>query len=70
MEALVSQIFSVGFGIIVPEIPWKLIGLVWVYLIVWLFIIGLVRIGIDHVLENRSARRAMSIDVVNERLFR
>ncbi|AMM86643.1 plasma-membrane proton-efflux P-type ATPase [Martelella sp. AD-3] len=59
-----------GFGIIVPEIPWKLIGLVWVYLIVWLFIIGLVRIGIDHVLENRSARRAMSIDVVNERLFR
>ncbi|TNB47814.1 plasma-membrane proton-efflux P-type ATPase [Martelella lutilitoris] len=59
-----------GFGIIVPEIPWRLIGFVWIYLIVWLFIIGLVRIGIDHVLENRSARRAMSIDVVNERLFR
>ncbi|WP_319517462.1 plasma-membrane proton-efflux P-type ATPase [uncultured Martelella sp.] len=59
-----------GFGILVPQIPWKLIGLVWVYLIVWLFIIGLVRIGIDHVLENRSARRAMSIDVVNKRLFR
>ncbi len=70
---LATQLVAVlmcGFGIIVPEIPWKLIGLVWVYLIVWLFIIGLVRIGIDHVLENRSARRAMSIDVVNERLFR
>ncbi|WP_180900877.1 plasma-membrane proton-efflux P-type ATPase [Martelella soudanensis] len=59
-----------GFGILVPKISWLLIGLVWVYLIFWLFVLGLVRIGIDHVLENRSARRAMSIDVVNERLFR
>nr|WP_272211923.1 HAD-IC family P-type ATPase [Marinicella sp. W31]MDC2877813.1 HAD-IC family P-type ATPase [Marinicella sp. W31] len=70
---LATQLVAVlmcGFGILVPQIPWKLIGFVWVYLIVWLFIIGLVRIGIDHVLENRSARRAMSIDVVNERLFR
>jgi len=33
-------------------------------------VLGLVRVGIDYVLENRSARRAMSIDVVNERLFR
>ena len=59
-----------GFGILVPQIPWLVIGLVWVYLIAWLFVLGLVRIGIDHVLENRSARRAMSIDVMNERLFR
>ncbi|AJY47666.1 plasma-membrane proton-efflux P-type ATPase [Martelella endophytica] len=59
-----------GFGILVPQIPWLTIGLVWIYLLVWLFIIGGVRIGIDHVLENRSARRAMSIDVVNARLNR
>ncbi|MEO1985773.1 MAG: plasma-membrane proton-efflux P-type ATPase [Martelella sp.] len=59
-----------GFGILVPQIPWLLIGLVWVYLIIWLFVLGFVRVGIDYVLENRSARRAMSIDVVNERLFR
>ena len=59
-----------GFGILVPQIPWLTIGLVWVYLIAWLFVIGGVRIGIDHVLENRSARRAMSVNFVNERLNR
>ncbi|WP_174801590.1 plasma-membrane proton-efflux P-type ATPase [Martelella limonii] len=59
-----------GFGILVPKIPWLLIGLVWLYLIAWLFVLGVVRIAIDNMLENRSARRAMSIDVVNARLNR
>lgn len=58
-------VFMCGFGILVPQIPWSLIGLVWVYLLVWLFIMGGVRVAIDHVLDNRSARRARSIKYVN-----
>jgi len=68
---VLTQLIAVlmcGFGILVPQISWKLIGLVWIYLIAWLFVIGLVRIAIDHVIENRSARRAMSIEVMNARL--
>ncbi|TCT42884.1 plasma-membrane proton-efflux P-type ATPase [Martelella mediterranea] len=68
---VLTQLIAVlmcGFGVLVPQISWKLIGLVWIYLIAWLFVIGLVRIAIDHVIENRSARRAMSIEVMNARL--
>ncbi|WP_176085204.1 plasma-membrane proton-efflux P-type ATPase [Martelella sp. HB161492] len=66
----VAAVLMCGFGILVPQLPWRLIGLVWCYLLIWLFILGFIRLGIDTVLENRSLRRAMSIELINARLNR
>jgi len=41
-----TQILTVlmcGFGWLVPAIPWSIIGLVWLYMIVWMFALDLVK---------------------------
>ncbi|MFA0812527.1 plasma-membrane proton-efflux P-type ATPase [Microbulbifer epialgicus] len=41
-----TQILTVlmcGFGWLVPAIPWHIIGLVWLYMILWMFILDLVK---------------------------
>ncbi|QDU64510.1 Magnesium-transporting ATPase, P-type 1 [Planctomycetes bacterium Pan216] len=42
-----TQIFAVlmcGFGWLVPVIPWPMIGLVWIYNIIWMFVIEFVKL--------------------------
>ncbi len=66
-----TQILAVlmcGFGWIVPAIPWALIGWVWAYILLWLAVLGVVRIGLERFLDFRSARRARSVEIVQERL--
>jgi len=38
-----------GFGILVPAIPWYLIGIVWLYNIVWMFILDFVKLMVTRV---------------------
>ncbi|WP_020414401.1 plasma-membrane proton-efflux P-type ATPase [Microbulbifer variabilis] len=41
-----TQILTVlmcGFGWLVPAIPWSIIGLVWLYMIIWMFALDLVK---------------------------
>ncbi|HRD93474.1 MAG TPA: plasma-membrane proton-efflux P-type ATPase [Accumulibacter sp.] len=57
-----------GFGLLVPAIPWKLIGWVWVYLIAWLFILGGVRMIYDRFASYRTARHMKSVELVNQSL--
>ncbi|WP_444911615.1 plasma-membrane proton-efflux P-type ATPase [Microbulbifer sp. PAAF003] len=41
-----TQAFTVlmcGFGWLVPAIPWTIIGLVWLYMIIWMFFLDLVK---------------------------
>ncbi|GAB2888526.1 plasma-membrane proton-efflux P-type ATPase [Microbulbifer echini] len=41
-----TQILTVlmcGFGWLVPAIPWRIIGLVWLYMILWMFILDLIK---------------------------
>jgi H+-transporting ATPase len=33
-----------AFGILVPELPWSLIGVVWLYVLVWMVVIDLVKL--------------------------
>jgi len=57
-----------GFGWLVPKLPWELIGLVWAYNIVWMFVMDIVKLGIYHLLENRGKHKRRFLDMVNRRL--
>ncbi len=57
-----------GLGWLVPAIPWKLIGWVWVYLIAWLFLLGGVRLIYDRFAHYRTARHMKHAALVNQSL--
>jgi H+-transporting ATPase len=44
-------------GWLVPPIPWKLIGLIWAYNLVWMVVIDLVKVSFIHRWEEREAGR-------------
>ena len=46
-------------GWLIPAIPWRLIGFIWVYNLVWLFIVDLVKLGEHRSIDRRRAGRAM-----------
>ncbi len=64
----VAAALMCGFGWLVPAIPWKLIGWVWVYLIAWLFILGGVRLIYDRFASYRTARHLKHTALVNQSL--
>jgi H+-transporting ATPase len=56
---LATQAFAVlmtGFGWLMPALPWKLIGWVWVYNLVWMVVLDLIKLGVYRVLDGRSRR--------------
>lgn len=68
LAILATQALAVlmcGFGWLVPKISWTAIGWIWVYLLVWLGILGIVRIATERAIENRLHRRARSAEIVN-----
>ncbi|MGY3618281.1 plasma-membrane proton-efflux P-type ATPase [Bradyrhizobium sp. USDA 10063] len=68
---LLTQILAVamcGFGWLVPSTPWTLIGWVWVYNIVWMFVLGGIRMLAEHLAAYRTARQAKSARMVNQSL--
>ena len=46
-----------AFGILVPELPWTLIGIVWVYVLVWMVVIDLLKLLYYRLLDQRDAVR-------------
>ncbi len=54
-----------GFGWLVPQIPWKTIAWVWGYNLVWLLLLGGVRVGAQRLLDDVTARRRRSVAIVN-----
>jgi H+-transporting ATPase len=68
---LLTQIVAVlmcGFGVLVPSIPWTLIGWVWAYNIAWMFVLGGVRLITERVAAYATARRARSVHIVTQSL--
>ena len=62
------EIFAVlmcGFGWIVPQISWTAIFWIWVYLLVWLVILGAVRVAMERAIDNRLAHRERLSEIVN-----
>jgi H+-transporting ATPase len=66
-----TQVFAMlmcAFGWLVPELPWGLIGLVWVYNIVWMLIQDVVKVGVYHLMEDKGRHRQRFLKTVNEPL--
>lgn len=66
-----TQIFAVfmcAFGWLVPAIPWRLIALAWVYMIIWVFILDLVKICIYRTAAHRARHQVKFVDFVNQDL--
>jgi len=52
----VLTVLMCGFGWLVPAIPWAVIGLVWLYMIAWMFLLDLVkRLLYRHLRRTRTA---------------
>jgi len=44
-----------AFGLLVPALPWRLIGMVWAYNLGWMFVLDLAKLAIYHELAQRAA---------------
>jgi len=54
-----TQAFAVlmcGFGWLVTAIPWTIIGLVWVYMLVWMIVLNVMKLAIYHYMKIGSDR--------------
>ncbi len=68
---VLTQILAVlmcGFGWLVPAIPWKLIVAVWAYNLIWMFLLGGIRLMIERFATHRMERNLKSIAAVNKSL--
>jgi H+-transporting ATPase len=65
---LVTQILAViicAAGLLIPAIPSRLIGLVWAYNIVWMFIIDAVKLAIYRALDHLPKGQRRAANLVN-----
>jgi H+-transporting ATPase len=61
----VLAILMCGFGWLVPPIPWVTIAWVWGYNLVWMFVLGVVRVLAEHLLDDLTSRRIRSVHIMN-----
>jgi H+-transporting ATPase len=55
LAIVATQIVAVlmcAFGILVPALPWTLIGIVWAYVIVWTILTDLLKLAFNHITES------------------
>jgi H+-transporting ATPase len=67
LAVLGTQIVAVlmcAFGILVPQLPWLMIGLVWAYVLVWMVVLDFVKLAYFRIVE----RRESELSVIHEKL--
>jgi len=64
----IIAILLAGFGWLVPQLPWKIIGLVWCYNLVWMVINDLTKRGVYRLLDNRARHQQKYLGSVNRAL--
>ena len=57
-----------AFGWLVPEVSWGLIGFVWLYNIIWIFIQDFVKLGIYRLISDRAKHKSPLVDMANKSL--
>ncbi|HEY8213753.1 MAG TPA: plasma-membrane proton-efflux P-type ATPase, partial [Methylocystis sp.] len=68
---VITQIVAVAlcwFGWLVPAIPLRLIGLVWLYCLAWMFILGFVRKICERFAAGHTTREERSVEMVQRPL--
>ncbi|MBN2638355.1 MAG: plasma-membrane proton-efflux P-type ATPase [Bacteroidales bacterium] len=71
LAIIATQILAVlmtGFGWLVPQLPWKFIGMVWIYNLVWVQILDFVKLGTYHILDHRKRFKRRRLRFVNQYL--
>jgi H+-transporting ATPase len=58
-------VLMVGFGWLVPRLPWYLIGWVWAYLFVWMFVKDWVKLGLYALIDYRARHQKQFLEMVN-----
>ncbi|MEM8725130.1 MAG: hypothetical protein AAGE86_06385 [Pseudomonadota bacterium] len=53
-----------AYGWLVPAISWNLIALVWAYNLVWLILLGVVRVATERLIDHRTSARLRSGQLV------
>jgi H+-transporting ATPase len=57
-----------GFGWLVPPLSWKLTVYLWGYIIVWMLIQDLFKMGLHTMISNREAHKPRFMTMVNQPL--
>ncbi|MFA5924268.1 MAG: plasma-membrane proton-efflux P-type ATPase [Methylococcaceae bacterium] len=71
LAILFTQILAVlmcALGWLVEPISWTLIAWIWAYNLVWMFLLGDVRLVTERYIDFRTARHMKSLEVVNQSL--
>ncbi|WP_035463574.1 plasma-membrane proton-efflux P-type ATPase [Ligilactobacillus ceti] len=68
MATQVVAILMCYFGWLVPAISITTIVVVWGYNLIWMFVLGFVRIASEKYLDNRTKRQRKHVEMVNEKL--
>ena len=66
-----TQVFALlmtGFGWLVPALSWKVIGMVWVYNLVWMVIQDGIKLGVYRLIENRAKHHRNFLHTMNQPL--
>jgi H+-transporting ATPase len=45
-----------AYGVLVPALPWPMIGLVWVYVLVWMGVMDVVKLGYVRLADRRATQ--------------
>ena len=56
MATQILGVLMAAFGWLIPVLPWWLIGAVWVYNLVWLVVLDLVKLALYRLMEGRESR--------------
>ncbi len=64
----VLAVLMTGFGWLVPALAWKVVGLVWVYNVVWMVIQDGIKLGVYRLIENRSRHHRNFLKTMNQPL--
>lgn len=64
-----TQIIAIlicAFGILVPALPWLMIGLVWAYVLIWMVIIDFVKLIYFRILDRREHTRSKLMQPISQ----
>jgi H+-transporting ATPase len=52
----VVAVLMCAFGVLVPALPWLMIGLIWAYVLVWMVVMDIVKLGYFHLADRRETQ--------------
>jgi hypothetical protein len=64
----VVAVLMCAYGWLVEPLPWRLIGAVWLSNLVWMLVVGALRLATERFADYRTARHQRSIRIVNQAL--